>query len=139
MSLGRGGLGEGKTGDRGNASGRLNVATVEELIKLIDERNEDGAIEFLNQHPELAAAESVREGQLAGATPLHWAAHRNQVRLCKRLVELGADVNAGSSRYWWRTPLAWAADAGSSGAVEFLLSAGADVNQDVYGNMIALH
>jgi hypothetical protein len=28
-----------------------------------------------------------------------------------RLVELGAEVNAGSSRHWCRTPLAWATDA----------------------------
>lgn len=115
------------------------MATVDDLINLIDARDEGGALAFLNHHPESASGQSVRDGQLAGATPLHWAAHRNQVRLCQRLVELGADINSGSSRYWWRTPLAWAADAASSEAVEVLLSAGADVNQDVYGNMTALH
>lgn len=115
------------------------MADVDDLINLIDARDEPGALDFLEQHPDLAAGQSVRKGQLAGATPLHWAAHRNQVRLCHRLLELGADANSSSSRYWWRTPLAWAADAGSAEAVELLLAAGADVNQDVYGNMIALH
>ena len=115
------------------------MTTVDELISFIDAREELDALHFLNHHPELATGQSVREGQLAGATPLHWAAHRNHVRLCRRLVELGADVNSSSSKHWWRTPLAWAADAGSAEVVEFLLAAGADVNQDVYGNMIALH
>jgi ankyrin repeat protein len=115
------------------------MTAVDDLINLIDARDERRALDFVEHHPDLAAGQSVREGQLRGATPLHWAAHRNHVRLCQRLLELGADVNSSSSSYWWRTPLAWAADAGSADAVELLLTAGANVNQDVYGNMIALH
>ena len=114
------------------------MSTVDDLIDRIDGRDEQGALDLLDQHPELAEGESKREGVLAGATPLHWAAHRDQVRLCARLVELGADVNARQTR-WWRTPLAWGADAGRSEAVELLLSHGADVNGDAYGGTTALH
>jgi ankyrin repeat protein len=115
------------------------MAAVDDLINLIDARDEGRALEFVEQHPDLAAGQSVREGQVQGATPFHWAAHRTQVRLCRRLIELGADVNSSSSRLWWRTPLAWTADAASAEAFQMLLSAGADVNHDVYGNMIAVH
>jgi ankyrin repeat protein len=114
------------------------MPTVDDLIDLIDGRDEQGALAMLRETPELAAGESEREGTLAGATPLHWAAHRNSVELCRRLCQLGADVNSSGAR-WWRTPLAWGADAGSAEAIEFLLAHGADVNQDAYGNMSALH
>ena len=114
------------------------MATVDDLIDLIDGRDEERALALLDEHPELADGESTREGVLAGATPLHWAAHRDQVPLCARLVALGADVNARRAR-WWRTPLAWGADAGSSQAVAFLLEQGADVNGDAYGHTTALH
>jgi len=114
------------------------MPTVDDLIDLIDGRDEGGVLALLDEHPELANGESVRAGVLAGATPLHWAAHRNQVPLCARLVELGADVNARRAR-WWRTPLAWGADAGSNEAVTFLLEHGADVNGDAYGHTTALH
>ena len=114
------------------------MATVDDLIDRIDGRDEQGALDLLEQQPELALGTSEREGVLAGATPLHWAAHRGQVRLCARLVELGADVNARGAK-WWRTPLAWGADSGQSEAVRWLLSHGADVNGDAYGGTTALH
>lgn len=114
------------------------MATVDDLIDRIDGGDEQGALVLLEQQSELARGESKREGVLAGATPLHWAAHRGQVQLCARLVEQGADVNARQAS-WWRTPLAWGADAGRSEAVEWLLSHGADVNGDAYGGTTALH
>lgn len=70
------------------------MAAADDLIDCIDGGDEQGALDLLDRHPELAKGESMREGVLAGATPLHRAAHRGQVRLCARLVELGADVNA---------------------------------------------
>jgi ankyrin repeat protein len=60
------------------------------------------------------------------------------VGLCRRLVELGADVNNSASD-WWLTPLSWAADAGSADAVGFLLERGADPNQDAIVGTTALH
>jgi ankyrin repeat protein len=114
------------------------MVTVDDLIDRVDGGDEQGALDMLAQQPELARGESQRKGVLAGATPLHWAAHRGQVRLCARLVELGADVNDRRAK-WWRTPLAWGADAGRSEAVEWLLAHGADVNGDAYGGTTALH
>ena len=93
---------------------------------------------MLDASPALATAHSQQGGQLHGASPLHWAAHRNAVRLCERLIELGADVN-DSAGDWWLTPLAWAADAGSAEAVEVLLRHGSDVNQDAIVQTTALH
>jgi ankyrin repeat protein len=111
---------------------------VDTLIELIRERRNQEAFDLLNASPALATARTERSGQLCGATPLHWAAHRNATGLCQRLIELGADVNDSASE-WWLTPLAWGADAGSAEAVELLLQLGADVNQDAVVGTTALH
>jgi ankyrin repeat protein len=111
---------------------------VDRLIDLIDQDQGEAALALINRNPELVIGISERDGVLRGATPLHWAAHRNMASLCERLIELGADVNA-SGAMWWRTPLAWTADAGAAGAVELLLQCGADVNQDAFGQTTALH
>lgn len=111
---------------------------VDTLIELIRDRRNQEALHLLNASPDLATAHSNREGQLHGASPLHWAAHRNATELCERLIELGADVNDSASD-WWLTPLSWGADAGSAEAVELLLQHGADVNQDAIVGTTALH
>src|SRR5215470_5838271 len=108
------------------------------LISLIRANRDREALELLDASPGLATGHSEQEGQLHGATPLHWAAHRNAVELCERLIQHGADVN-DSATDWWLTPLAWAADAGSADAVELLLKHGADVNQDAIVGTTALH
>ena len=112
-----------------------DVDTFIELIR--DHRNQE-ALDLLNRFPALATARSNRSGQLHGAAPLHWAAHRNAVEVCQRLLELGANVNESASD-WWLTPLSWGADAGSAEAVELLLAHGADVNQDAIVGTTALH
>src|SRR5262245_64961389 len=96
------------------------MANVDALITLICDGRHDEALAMLNSSPELATAHSDQDGQLHGASPLHWAGHRNAVRVCERLIQLGANVNDSASD-WWLTPLAWAADAGSAQAVELLL------------------
>ena len=111
---------------------------VDRLIDLIDQEQAEAALSLLNRNPGLAVGQSGRDGVLRGATPLHWAAHRDQVALCDRLIELGADVNAPTAM-WWRMPLAWATDAGRADAVELLLDRGANVNQDACGQTTALH
>jgi ankyrin repeat protein len=105
---------------------------------LIREWREQDALELLDAFPQLATGHSTEGGQLQGATPLHWAAHRNMATLCERLIELGASVHESASS-WWRTPLAWGADAGSAEAVDVLLAHGADVNQDAVMGTTALH
>jgi len=93
---------------------------------------------MLDGSPALATERTDRSGQLHGATPLHWAAHRNATELCERLIDLGANVNDSASD-WWLTPLSWGADAGSADAVELLLKRSADVNQDAIVGTTALH
>jgi ankyrin repeat protein len=114
------------------------MQNVDALINLIREARDDEALAMLNTSPRLAKGHSDQDGQLHGASPLHWAGHRNAVNLCERLIQLGADVNDSASD-WWLTPLAWAADAGSADAVELLLTHGADVNQDAAAGTTALH
>lgn len=114
------------------------MQNVDTLIQLIRERRDSEALEMLNDFPALATERSREDGQLQGATALHWAAHRNAAALCDRLIELGADVN-DSATDWWLTPLAWGADAGSAEAVELLLKHGAEVNQDAVVGTTALH
>jgi ankyrin repeat protein len=111
---------------------------VDVLIGLIDANRDREALELLRAAPELARGHSAQAGQLQGGSPLHWAAHRNAVELCERLLNLGADSNDAATS-WWRTPLAWAADAGSAEAVDLLLKHGADVNQDAIVGTTALH
>jgi peptidoglycan/LPS O-acetylase OafA/YrhL len=68
-----------------------------------------------------------------GATPLHMAVMHSQEAAARRLLELGADVNAGSHERapdGWKanTPLMWAAFFGNEPMVRLLIEAGADVN-----------
>lgn len=114
------------------------MTQVDTLIELIRDGRTSDALAMLDAAPELATSRSEREGQLHGATPLHWAAHRNVTEVCARLLDMGADVNDSASD-WWLTPLSWGADAGRVEAVELLLSRGADVNQDAVVGMTALH
>ncbi len=108
------------------------------LIEFIRDEKLESALNLLNEIPHLAQEQSAETGQFHGVSALHWAAHRNAVSLCERLLELGADVNASSGN-WWLTPLAWGADAGSADAVELLLQHGAEVDQDAIVGTTALH
>jgi len=114
------------------------MPTVDALISLIQASRDREALEMLGASPGLATGHSEEQGQLHSASPLHWAAHRNAVGVCERLIQLGADVNDAAT-HWWRTPLAWASDAGSADAVELLLNRGAAVNQDAVVGTTALH
>ncbi|TWT79471.1 Ankyrin repeats (3 copies) [Planctomycetes bacterium CA13] len=112
-----------------------DIDTFIELIR--DHRNRE-ALEMLKASPALATEHSDQSGELHGASPLHWAAHRNATEVCQRLIEQGANVNDSASD-WWLTPLSWGADAGSAEAVELLLKRGADVNQNAIVGTTALH
>lgn len=114
------------------------MEAVDTFIELIRENRNQESLDMLNATPALATARTDRSGQLHGATPLHWAAHRNATELCERLIDFGANVNESASD-WWQTPLSWGADAGSADAVELLLKRGADVNQNAIVGTTALH
>ena len=58
-----------------------NMQEVDGLINLIRERRDGEVLEMLNASPGLATAHWDQQGQLNGASPLHWAAHRDASEL----------------------------------------------------------
>src|SRR5687768_11827578 len=72
----------------------------------------------------------VNAADVDGSTPLHWAAHWNDVETVKALLAAGAKPNA-ANRYGV-TPLHEAATIGSAPIVNALLRAGAKADA-VYG------
>ena len=71
-----------------------------------------------------------------GATALHWAVHRDDLRLVELLLAAGADV-AAANRYGVR-PIALAAENGNAAILDALLAAGADANAALAGGETAL-
>ena len=94
-----------------------------------DVGREAAAIELLNQHPETAQLEwqgsdSGEQPFIKGSTALHYAANDGRLKLVRRLIECGADVNASNAR-WFRSVLSWAANNARIETVRFLLEHGA--------------
>ena len=80
-----------------------------------------------------SAGQSVRTD---GTTPLHEAAHVDDIQAMTRLIAAGADVTA-ANRYGV-TPLWLACLNGSATAIELLLKAGADANAVLPGGETVL-
>jgi len=90
---------------------------------------EQEAIEILNRHPEIAQLEwpgpdTNGEPFVKGSTALHYAANDGRLRLVRRLIECGADVNA-SNACWFRSVLSWAANNARVDTIKLLLEHGA--------------
>jgi uncharacterized protein len=73
----------------------------------------------------LAMAPAAWAQDADGTTPLHWAAHQNDLAAVQRLITQGADVNAKND--YGATPMSEAAVSGSAALLEALLKAGANV------------
>ncbi len=102
-------------------------------------RNEEAAIDIITRNPHLAQAVWDKEDEnIPGSTALHYAVHYDFLTATKCLLELGADIEANTEK-WYRTPLSWAADTASNRTLEFLLSQGAKPNADIGHGFIALH
>ena len=84
----------------------------------------------------VAQGEDINKREVDGATPLHWAVHRNSVELVDMLIKAGADV-AATNRYSV-APLSLAALNGNGEIIETLLRAGADPNTALPGGETAL-
>src|SRR5947209_12379480 len=99
------------------------------LATKYDAEREPEALEILDRAPELAKLEwpgPDRKGQpfVKGSTALHYAANDGKLRLVRKLVEHGADVNA-SNACWFRSVLSWAANNARVETIAFLLAHGA--------------
>ncbi len=96
--------------------------------KYVAER-ENEAIEILDKAPELARLEwpgPEAGGQpfVTGSTALHYAANDGKLRLVRKLIEYGADVNACNA-CWFRSVLSWAANNARIETIRVLLADGA--------------
>ena len=94
-----------------------------------DPHQEQSAIDLLEQDPGLARLEwpgpdSNGQPFVQGSTALHYAANDGKLKLVRRLIELGADVNASNAN-WYRSILAWAANNAQIETIQLLLSSGA--------------
>jgi len=95
-----------------------------------DPEREQEALDLLNAHPHLATlswpgSDAQGPSFVQGSTPLHYAANDGRLRLVKRLIELGADINASEAR-WYRSVLSWAANNARVETLRYLLEQGAD-------------
>jgi ankyrin repeat protein len=99
------------------------------LAKKYDASREQEALEILNAHPEIARLEwpgpdANGEPFVKGSTALHYAANDGKIRLVRRLIECGADVNASNAQ-WFRSVLSWAANNAQTETIGLLLENGA--------------
>lgn len=99
------------------------------LATKYDAQREKEAIEILDKAPEIARLEWPRpdsNGQpfVKGSTALHYAANDGKLKLVRKLIEYGADVNA-SNACWFRSVLSWAANNARIETIKLLLAHGA--------------
>ncbi|MGI8604305.1 MAG: ankyrin repeat domain-containing protein [Verrucomicrobiales bacterium] len=89
---------------------------LEEFYRLLatkyDAEREVEGIEILEKTLEIARLEwpgPDHDGQqfVKGSTALHYAANDGKLRLVRKLIEFGADINA-SNACWFRSVLSWA-------------------------------
>jgi len=82
---------------------------------------------------------NVDKKDIAGQTPLMWAAGSGGLEMVKYLVENGAEVNAVSGKQGRGTPMIYAAAANQIEVVKYLLENDADINLTTpYQNETAL-
>lgn len=117
---------------------RWNEPLAVEITAAVQRGQSDRVTRLVNDHPGLARAWIVKDGEAAGwRLLLHlfadWPGHRrNPQGIVAALCEAGADLNA--SHAGGEAPLHWAASNDDVELVEALLDAGADV--DVPGSII---
>ncbi|XP_076159546.1 ankyrin repeat domain-containing protein 10a isoform X1 [Alosa pseudoharengus] len=76
-------------------------------------------------------ADLVAEDSFYGWTPIHWAAHFGKLECVRRLVQVGCEVNAVTTRFA-QTPAHIAAFGGHPECLLWLLQSGADINRQDY-------
>uniref|UniRef100_A0A8C2XFZ9 Ankyrin repeat domain 10a n=1 Tax=Cyclopterus lumpus TaxID=8103 RepID=A0A8C2XFZ9_CYCLU len=83
-------------------------------------------------------AHLTAEDSSYGWTPLHWAAHYGQLECVVVLVQMGCEVNTGTSRFN-QTATHTAAFGGHPHCVAWLTRAGADANSQDFVGEAPLH
>uniref|UniRef100_A0A4W5K426 Ankyrin repeat domain 10 n=1 Tax=Hucho hucho TaxID=62062 RepID=A0A4W5K426_9TELE len=83
-------------------------------------------------------ADLITEDSFYGWTPIHWAAHFGKLECVFRLVQVGCEVNAMTTRFA-QTPAHIAAFGGHPECVLWLLQAGADINRQDYVGETPIH
>ncbi|KAF7689587.1 ankyrin repeat domain-containing protein 10a [Silurus meridionalis] len=78
------------------------------------------------------------EDSFYGWTPIHWAAHFGKLECVLRLVQVGSEVNAMTTRFS-QTPAHIAAFGGHPECLVWLLQAGADINRQDYMGEAPIH
>ena len=91
-----------------------------ELVEAAKKGNGDSVYSLLTKDVDVNAV------QLDGTTALHWAVHRNDLKMAKLLIEAGANVNVSND--YGVTPFLLACTNGNPDMVHGLLRAGADPN-----------
>jgi ankyrin repeat protein len=99
------------------------------LATKYEAEREQEAIEILDKAPEIARLEwpgPDHGGQpfVKGSTALHYAANDGKLRMVRKLIEYGADVNAANA-CWFRSVLSWAANNARIETIKLLLAHGA--------------
>ncbi|KAI4882066.1 hypothetical protein NFI96_028314 [Prochilodus magdalenae] len=89
-----------------------------------------GALCSLLQQRSASREDLAAEDSFYGWTPIHWAAHFGKLECVLRLVQVGCEVNAVTSRFA-QTPAHIAAFGGHPECLLWLLQAGADINRQV--------
>uniref|UniRef100_A0A673WHQ0 Uncharacterized protein n=1 Tax=Salmo trutta TaxID=8032 RepID=A0A673WHQ0_SALTR len=83
-------------------------------------------------------ADLITEDSFNGWIPIHWAAHFGKLECVFRLVQVGCEVNAMTTRFA-QTPAHIAAFGGHPECVLWLLQAGADINRRGYVGETPIH
>ncbi|XP_052455193.1 ankyrin repeat domain-containing protein 10 [Carassius gibelio] len=83
-------------------------------------------------------AELAAEDSFYGWTPIHWAAHFGKLECVTRLVQVGCEVNALTTRFA-QTPAHIAAFGGHPECLLWLLHTGAEINRQDYVGEAPIH
>lgn len=108
----------------------MAAATDLRLIQAVKSRDADAVRVLLNERVDVNAAQGD------GATPLHWAAHRDDLAIADLLIRAGARTNVADDV--GMTPLHVACTNRSGAMVERLLSAAASANATLPSGETAL-
>ncbi|KAL3859903.1 hypothetical protein ACJMK2_010087 [Sinanodonta woodiana] len=112
------------------------------LMKMTDDTSQDSTGKPLSPTTPTSVKKNpldkkVNKRNERGETPLHLAAIKGDVKMIKKLIKAGADVNVADFAGW--TPLHEACNHGFLSTAKQLLNAGANVNVQGFDNDTPLH